>query len=178
MPIPFLPSRGLAALAFAFVIVACKPSNETAASKIVDDATTSVEAAETSDTSASTTNATPQPEPAKARKAFSKADLAKTGGQLHAVTKTCEDYSAAEQAQMKQEQKALLAEFGVDAATFDRYFAEGEQDVSARRQTLSSAQQAEFCKHYKGAQGVKELRRIYELLSSSTVTTRPITPLN
>lgn len=73
------------------------------------------------------------------------AEMAKLGGMMHATAKACGDYSEEELATMKQQQKAVHLERGLDEAAFEQAFAEADAEIARRWQTMSAAQRTQAC---------------------------------
>jgi hypothetical protein len=82
--------------------------------------------------------------------------MAKVGGQAQAAAKACGDYSDAELAKLKQQQRnALTAEgSGFSAEAFDKAFAEGERETTKNLNTMSKSEQAEMCKKLQQQSGM------------------------
>jgi hypothetical protein len=72
--------------------------------------------------------------------------MARFGGVMHATAKACDDHTEQELAAMKQQQKAMHGQSGLDASTFDQVFADGEREGVQKWQSMSPAQRADACK--------------------------------
>lgn len=73
------------------------------------------------------------------------AQMAKLGGMMHATAKACGDYSEEQLAEMKQQQKAAHLESGLDAASFEKAFAEADTEIARRWATMATAQRTRAC---------------------------------
>ncbi|KAB8162458.1 hypothetical protein FKV24_018370 [Lysobacter maris] len=73
------------------------------------------------------------------------AQMAEIGGMMHATAKTCGGYSEQELATMKQQQKAVHLQRGLDAASFEQAFARAETKIAQRWATMSAAQRDQAC---------------------------------
>lgn len=81
--------------------------------------------------------------------------MAKVGGQAQAAAKLCGDYSDAELAKMKQQQRDALTveDSGFSAEAFEKAFAEGERETTKTFKAMPKSEQAEACKKLQQQSG-------------------------
>lgn len=75
--------------------------------------------------------------------------LIEFSGAMHSTAEACGDYSAAQLAKMKTEQKTMYAQQGLDSKSFNEAFAKGASDGRKRWASMSKAEQVAACKDIK-----------------------------
>ncbi|MGV2495627.1 hypothetical protein [Pelagerythrobacter aerophilus] len=80
-------------------------------------------------------------------------DLASLGGSMQAVAEACGDYSAAELAQMKEEQRRIAVQGGTSPAEFERAFKAGHAMGTKKIAGATSAQKQKMCNDVRAMLG-------------------------
>lgn len=75
--------------------------------------------------------------------------MGKTVGAMNTIAGLCGDATESELATLKQKQRAQHQQSGMDAASFDRGFSSGEQQVRQKWQTLSASERTDACVEVK-----------------------------
>lgn len=80
-------------------------------------------------------------------------DLASLGGAMQAVAEACGGYSAAELAQMKQEQRQIATRGGTSPAEFERAFKAGHASGKAKIAGATPARKQKMCNDVRAMAG-------------------------
>ncbi|MBB1088702.1 hypothetical protein H4F99_09390 [Lysobacter sp. SG-8] len=75
--------------------------------------------------------------------------MGKSVGAMNTIAGLCGDATDSELAMLKQKQRAQHQQSGMDAASFDRGFSSGEQQVQQKWQTLSASERTNACVEVK-----------------------------
>lgn len=75
--------------------------------------------------------------------------MAELGGSMHAAAKACGDADDQQLASLKQKQKSMLGQRGMDTKGFDDGYAAGQRKAAIKFASLSQAEKTQACQQIK-----------------------------
>lgn len=75
--------------------------------------------------------------------------MANFGGVMHATSEACGGYSEEQLDEMKQQQQEMLAQQGMDKASFEQAYSAGMQEAEGKWQAASQAEREAACESIK-----------------------------